>query len=211
MSQLSWADEENRTFELGVDRGVLYVDGLGYAWNGLISINEEPDGGEARPHYLDGVKFLNLAMEEEFRATIEAFSSPQAFNECDGTKAIHNGLYATQQPRKPFGMSYRTRIGNSVDGPNHGYKIHLIYNALASPASRSHSTMSDQAEPSVFSWEISTLPPELTGFKPTAHLIIDSRTTASGILEEVEDLLYGTSESDPVLPAPSAIVEIFAP
>lgn len=210
MSRLEWGSAGTRYYETGVDRGVLYVDNIGVAWSGLISISESPSGGEARPYYIDGYKYLNLATAEEFEATIEAYSAPAEFGVCDGVTSLQNGLFATQQPRKPFGLSYRTRIGNDSDGSDHGYKIHLVYNALAAPAERTNTTEGDTAEPAIFSWEISTRPPMTSGIKPTAHFIIDSRFTVEAKLAEIEDILYGTEVLTADLPTPSELMLIFA-
>lgn len=209
MTRLAWGNPEQRFFESGVDRGVLYTNNLGVAWNGLISVSESLSGGEPRPAYIDGVKFRNVSSSEEFGASLEAFSAPEEFGPCDGSVAIHNGLFATQQPRRTFGLSYRSRIGNAAEGVEHGYKIHLVYNALASPAARTHSTQSDSTEPGSLTWELTTLPPSLTGHKPTAHFVIDSRYTPKDLLKAVEDILYGSEAAAARLPLPSELVEIF--
>lgn len=211
MARLSWDSVGKRFYEAGVDRGVLYVDTLpGVAWTGLISVSESPVGGEPKPYYIDGIKYLNISSVEEFAATISAFGSPPEFAQCDGIAAIQNGLFVTQQPRKQFGLSYRTKIGNDVDGPKYGYKIHLVYNALASPSSRDNRSIGQSAEASTFSWSITTLPPEITGYRPTAHLVIDSRYTSSVVLAFVEDILYGTEGVAPRLPDPDELITIFS-
>ena len=193
MPRLTWGQVGERYFETGVDRGVLYVGAsAGVPWNGLTSVSEDLSGGEARPYYIDGVKYLNLAAAEEFVATIAAFSSPKEFGVCDGVSSIQNGLFVTQQPRKSFGLCYRTLIGNDVDGTDHGYKLHVVYNALAAPASRSNNTIADSSEPTALSWSVSTLAPGLSGYRPTAHLIFDSRYTPPNLLAAVEDILYGS-------------------
>lgn len=210
MAVLEWGTAGQRFFETGVDRGVLYPKiGNGVAWSGLLSVSEEPSGGEPKPYYFDGFKYLNLATAEEFSATIEAFSAPVEFGICDGTAAIHNGLFVTQQRRESFGFSYRTKVGNDVDGVDHGYKIHLVYNALSSPSQRNNATMGDSSEPITLSWGITTAPPPLSGFRPSAHFIIDSTKTEEAVLLELENILYGTSESDPYLPTISEIVSLF--
>lgn len=211
MTAIVWDARGARYFELGLDKGVLFpMTGPGVAWSGLLSVNETPTGAEERPYYLDGVKYLNLRSAEEFAATIEAFGAPPEFNQCDGTVEIHTGLFATQQPRQPFGMSYRTRIGNDLEGADHGYKIHLVYNALAAPAARSRETISDTLEPAKVSWAISTLPPSITGYKRTAHFVVDSKTTDPSVLVELEELLYGTESTDSELPTPDELIAIFA-
>jgi hypothetical protein len=210
MTRLAWNAIGERFFDTGIDHGVLYVDGLGVAWQGLISVSESPSGGGAKPLYIDGFKYLNVALAEEFEATITAFGAPAEFGPCDGLRTVHTGLTATQQPRKSFSMSFRTKIGNDVDGTDHGYKIHLVYNALAAPSGRPNATISDSVEPTQFSWAITTLPPRITGFKPTAHFVIDSRTTDAGVLTQVEDLLYGTEISNPTLPSVATLVGLFS-
>lgn len=212
MARIDWDARGTRYFEMGVDRGVLYPpSGPGVAWPGLLSVNETPTGAEERAYYIDGIKYLNLRSAEEFSATVEAFNSPSEFDVCDGNVSVHNGLIATQQPRKSFGLSYRTRLGNDLDGADHAYKIHLIYNALAAPANRNNVTMSDSVDPAKFSWTVTTLPPPVTGYKRTAHFVIDSRTADPTALAAVEDILYGTEADDPALPTPDELIAIFAP
>lgn len=208
MTRLNWNAIGERFFENGVDQGVLYIAGDGYAWSGLISVSESPSGGEARPYYLDGIKYLNLAAAEEFEATINAFSSPAEFAACTGMKLIHNGLFATQQRRTPFGFSYRTMVGNDLD-QNYSYKIHLVYNALAAPSEQANNTMSDSPEPNTFSWSVSTLAPIATGIKPTAHFIIDSKNTPGELLVDVEDILYGTDAAAARMPTAQELVDMF--
>ena len=210
MAVLVWGDVGSRFFETGVDRGVLFPKtGDGVPWNGLVSVSEAPTGGEPRPYYLDGFKYLNLATAEEFAATLDAFSSPTEFDKCDGTASIHNGLFITQQPRESFGLSYRTRIGNDVDGTDFGYKIHLVYNALASPSSRSNSTLNDSPSPITLSWGITTAPPPITGFKPSAHFVIDSRKTPKSVLSLIEGVIYGSSSANSRLPDVAELMELF--
>lgn len=210
MAELVWGSIGERYFETGVDRGVLFpTSGDGVAWNGLISVSEAPTGGEPRPYYLDGFKYLNLATSEEFAATLDAFSAPEEFDKCDGTASIHNGLFITQQKRESFGLSYRTRIGNDVDGADHGYKIHLVYNALASPSSRSHTTINDSPSPITFSWGITTAPPAITGFKPSAHFVIDSRKTPKSVLALIEGVLYGSTSTNSRLPDVEELMALF--
>ena len=211
MTRLSWGAVGEKYYETGVDRGVLYV-GIdpGVAWTGLVSVAESPTGGEPRPFYIDGVKYLNLAGSEEYAATINAFSSPPEFGPCDGMKSIQNGLFATQQPRIPFGFSYRTKLGNDIDGSDHAYKIHLVYNALAAPSSRTNDSIDDSPDPISFSWSITTLPPAITGYKPTAHFVIDTRYTTETILAEIEDVLYGSEALQAQLPTVSELMAIFS-
>lgn len=211
MSRLNWDAIGERLYELGVDRGVLYIDnGPGVEWNGLVSISEDIDGGEAKSFYIDGVKYLNRSAPEEFQATLEAYTYPEEFAVCDGTAALStNGLYATQQARQSFGLAYRSRIGNDVKSVDFGYKIHLVYNALATPSSQSHETINDSMDPFNFSWTITTKAPRLGGHKPTSHFIIDSRTTPTPLLEEIEGILYGTSTTEPRLPVLAELIYLF--
>ena len=212
MARLSWSAIGERFYEVGLDRGVLYVnDDPGVAWPGLIALVESPSGGDPRPYYQDGVKYLNLATAEEFEATISSYANPPEFEVCDGNVSIQNGLIVTQQRRQSFGLSYRTLVGNDIARDAHAYKIHLVYNALAAPATRGNRSLSDSADPATLSWSISTLPPTITGYRRSAHLVIDSRSTDTEVLAEVEDLLYGTEASPPSLPTPDELIAIFTP
>jgi hypothetical protein len=210
MVELIWGGIGQRYFETGIDRGVLYPRvGPGVAWNGIKSVSEKPTGGSPTPFYYDGFKYLNLASAEEFEATIEAYSAPDEFAKCDGTQSVLNGLFITQQRREQFGLSYRTKIGNDVDGQDHGYKIHIIYNALASTTSRNYRSVSRSTEPAALSWTISTVAPAITGFRPSAHFVIDSRYTPSILLSQFEGMLYGTASNDPYLPAVTELMSMF--
>lgn len=210
MTRLAWGSPGERFFEAGADRGVLYLPGQdGVPWNGLKAVNEAPTGGEPTPYYVDGYKYLNVASAEEYKATLEAFTSPIEFAPCDGTVGVHNGLFATQQPRRPFNLSYRTLVGNDIQGAEHGYKIHIVYNALAAPASRNHQTMaSGSSTPLGLSWSITTTPPRMTGLKPTAHFVIDSRYTPLGLMVQIEDILYGSDDNAAYLPTPEELIGI---
>jgi len=210
MAKLNWGVLGERYFEVGVDRGVLYIGETdGVTWNGLVTVSEAPTGGDIRPYYIEGFKYLNLSGATEFAATIEAFSAPESFNQCDGTVAIHNGLFATQQPRKPFNFSYRTLVGNDTESVDHGYKIHLVYNALASPSQRNNSTIGDSPTPITFSWGITTSPMIAEGYSATSHYIIDSRKTPAALLSQIEAILYGTEETDPRLPPIAELINSF--
>lgn len=218
-AKIKWDAVGEHLFETGVKNGVLYrqnVSGVydeGYAWNGLISISESPSGAEATPLYADDIKYLNLMSAEDFGATIEAYTYPDAFAECDGSASIAEGVTIGQQARKPFGLCYRTTIGNDTDGNDHGYKLHIIYGCLASPSERSYSTINDSPEAITFSWEIKTTPVAVTGAKPTACLTIDSTKVEASKLSALEAILYGkdpTSEGAgdgvaPRLPLPDEI------
>lgn len=210
MTRLSWGVPGERYFEDGVDRGVLYVDGVGYVWNGLVSVTESPNGGEHRSFYLDGIKYLAVTSGEDYEATIKAISSPSQFQLCDGTKSLYQGLFATQQPRKPFGFSYRTMINNDLT-PDTGYKIHLVYNAMAAPSERNNASRSSSPELNPLSWYIQAVPPLSLGlgFKPTAHFVVDSRNTPGDILGQLEDILYGSEAADARFPTQQEILDLF--
>lgn len=210
MTALVWDRVGQRYFESGVDRGVFYPNlGVGVVWNGLIGVSEKAVGGTPMPFYSDGYKYLNLASAEEYAATIQAYSAPPEFAVCDGTQSILNGLFVTQQRRQSFGLSYRTKVGNDTDGLEHGYRLHLVYNALASATSRDYRSTTNAGEAMGLSWEITTTPPEITGYRPSAHFVIDSRYTPATIMIEIESLLYGTAGTDPRLPSVSEIMDMF--
>lgn len=212
MARINWGVVGERFFETGIDRGVLYVPSqVGVAWNGLTSVSENPTGGDEKAYYLDGIKYLAVPSKEEYKATVTALSSPKEFDACDGMASPHNGLLLTHQRRRSFGLSYRSLIGNDTQGVARGYLLHLVYNALAAPSATVRRTLNDVANPIEFSWSIATRPPAVTGFKPTAHIVIDSRTTNPDILAEIEDLLYGTESTDAALPTPDELITIFTP
>jgi hypothetical protein len=211
VARLTWGTIGKRYFEVGVDRGVLYPQvGPGVPWNGLTGVSEAPSGGEPRPYYLDGYKYLNVSSDEEFSATIEAISAPFELSECDGSREFLPGLFVTQQTRKSFGMAYRTRVGNDDDGVDHAYKIHLVYNALASVSTRDNKSRSNSIDLMTLSWEISTLPPDIVGYRPSAHFVVDSRKTPALLMAQLEDLLYGSNSNDPYLPSVDEIMDLFA-
>lgn len=216
MAELNWDLVGERLYETGVDRGVLYLPDVsgdyvnGFAWNGLTTVTEAPTGAEATPQYADNLKYLNLLSIEEFAGTIEAFTYPDEFGECDGTAQPEPGVYVGQQPRKTFGFCYRTRLGNDLEAEEHGYKLHLVYGAKASPSEKAFNTINDSPEAVTFSWEFWTTPVPVTGLKPTAYLCVDSTKVNAGDLSELEDFLYGTVGSDPSLPQPDAVLAIFA-
>lgn len=214
MAKLSWDGTGEKYFEAGVDRGVLYVDGSdGVPWIGLIKVSENPSGGDARETYLDGIKIVNRSRPEDFKASIEAFTYPKEFEACEGAQELANGLRATQQNRKMFGMSYRTKVGNDIDSLQHAYKLHLIYNALAAPSQKDYESLSDSSDPSTFSWDISTRPERFEdpffGVRYTAHLVLDSRVVYPWALSAVEDVLYGTDEAAPRMPTSQELLELF--
>jgi len=203
-----WDKTGERLYETGVKNGVLYPQGAngdypsGVAWNGLISVTESPSGAEASPLYADDTKYLNLMSAEEFGATIEAYTYPDEFTECDGSAEIAVGVLIGQQSRKQFGLSYRTALGNDVDGADYGYKLHLIYGALAAPSEKGYQTINDSPEAITFSWEVSTTPVVVTGKKPTASITIDSTKVEPAKLAAFEEILYGkAATTEPVAPA----------
>ena len=214
MSKLIWDNAGERLYETGVDRGVLYPiqeGGLytkGVVWNGLTAITESPSGAEATPLYADNIKYLNLVSAEDFGCTIEAYMYPDEFAECDGSAEIATGVYAGQQDRKVFGLCYRTVLGNDTDSNGHGYKLHLIYGCLASPSEKSYSTVNDSPEANTFSWEVKSTPVNVSGFKPTASLTIDSTKVNAEKLANLEKVLYGSESTEAKLPTPDEVVAI---
>lgn len=209
MSRLVWGNSGEHFYEAGVDRGVLYIDEHpGVPWVGLISVTENATGGEANPYYLDGVKYSNRSSPEDFEATITAYTYPDLFAQCDGTHQPRSGLFITHQRKKTFGFSYRSMVGNDLSNEQ-GYKIHIVYNALASPTERENATINDEIEPLEFSWTITTRPPAMAGYKPTAHVVIDSRYTDPAILSIVEDILYGNDTDTARLPTFPELVDAF--
>ena len=221
MSKLVWDETGDRLYETGVKQGVLYPQGTdgtystGVAWNGLTAVTESPSGAEATPLYADDMKYLNLMSAEEFGATVEAYTYPDEFAECDGSAALSAGVMIGQQPRKAFGLSYRTALGNDTEGTEFGYKLHLIYGAKAAPSEKAYATVNDSPEAITFSWELTTTPVPVTGHKPTACLTIDSTKVKADELAELEAILYGTdageggTASTPRLPLPNEVAEIF--
>lgn len=215
MSRLVWDKTGERFYETGVRQGVLYpmVDGAypkGVVWNGLTAVTESPSGAESTALYADDIKYLNLRSTEEFGATIEAYTYPKEFEECDGSAELAAGVTIGQQPRKSFGLSYRTALGNDVENENHGYKLHLIYGATASPSEKAYATISDSPEAITFSWEVTTVPVNVAGFKPTALLTIDSTKVDPAKLTALEDILYGKAETEARLPLPDEIATLMA-
>lgn len=208
MPRLDWNAAGSRFYEAGVDRGVLYVNDLGVVWNGLTSVNESSSGGEATPFYLDGVKYLNTTSAEEFEATLTAYTYPDEFGHCDGTYQPRPGLFISQQKRQSFGLSYRTKIGSDLTD-DLGYKIHVVYNALASPSERQRKSIGESTDPMDFSWNLTTRPPAISGYKPMAHIAIDSRYTDPDVLVLIENTLYGTDSDAARLPAFSEFIDIF--
>lgn len=214
MAKLVWDQSGDRLFETGVSNGVLYVRNsegeypLGVPWNGLTAVTESPSGAEATPLYADNIKYLSLMSNEEFGATIEAYTYPDEFAECDGSAELGTGVMIGQQTRKYFGLAYKTVIGNDTDGNAYGYKLHLIYGAQAAPSEKAYATINDSPEAITFSWELTTSPIEVTGFKPTASLVIDSTKIDATTLASIEDLLFGTTAEEATLPTPDEILAL---
>ena len=207
MAKLVWDQSGQKFFETGVSNGVLYVsDGQGgylkgVAWNGLTSVAENPSGAESNPVYADNIKYLNIISAEEFGATIEAYTYPDEFMECDGSAQVVAGVNIGQQARKSFGISYRTRVGNDVAGDNLGYKIHVIYNCQAAPSGKTYSTVNESPEAITFSWEVTTTPVPVEGFRPTATVVFDSTKLDAEKMAAVENALYGDASSEASLPS----------
>lgn len=216
MTAISWDTVGQRIYETGVDRGVLYVpdnNGVyspGVPWNGLTTVTESRSGAEANPQYADNIKYLNLISAEDFGGTIEAFTYPPEFEQCDGTISPAVGVSIGQQTRKTFGFAYRTKVGNDVSGTDYGYKIHLIYGALAAPTEKAYATVNDSPEALSFSWEITTTAVDIPGFKPSAQMTIDSTKVSAAALAQLELILYGSAGTDPRLPLPAEVISIFA-
>jgi hypothetical protein len=219
MTALKWDQTGEKTYETGVDKGVLfqvdsgglYVDGV--AWNGLTTVTESPSGAEATPTYADNIKYLNLVSAELFGATIEAYTYPVEFEQNDGSYSPAAGVSVGQQRRKPFGFCYRTQKGNDVEGNDFGYKLHLIYNAVAAPSEKAHATVNDSPEAITFSWEISTTPLEIGTvggheYKPASSITVDSTTVDPAKLADLEDFLYGTASTEPSMPSPAAVISL---
>ena len=221
MSKIVWDQTGDRLYETGVKQGVLYpqengIYPLGVAWNGLISVTESPSGAEPTPLYANDIKYLNLVSAEEFGATIEAYTYPDEFEQCDGSSVLAGGVLVGQQKRKPFGLAYRTTIGNDTEGNDHGYKLHIIYGATAAPSEKGYTSINDSPEAITFSWEVTTTPVSIPGFKPSASLTIDSTKADPVKLAALEEILYGKDATvEPAveevvarLPLPEEIMEL---
>ena len=213
MAVLTWDQTGEKLYETGVQKGVLYpmdgaVYGKGVAWNGLTAVNETPSGAESTKLYADDIKYLDIRSAEEFGATIEAYSSPEEFDACDGTASLADGVNIGQQNRKGFGFCYRSTIGNDTEYNNYGYKLHIIYGLTASPSERSYSTVNDSPEAATLSWEVSSTPVNVAGFKPTSIVTINSKKINPEALKEIEDALYGTESVEPKILLPDEIKAI---
>lgn len=215
MAKIEWDKTGERLYETGVKFGVLYVQEAGaypngVPWNGLTAVTESPSGAEATPLYADDIKYLNLVSAEEFGATIEAYTYPDEFMECDGSAELTEGVYIGQQARKTFGLCYRTAIGNDILNNDYGYKLHMIYGALAAPSEKAYATINDSPEAITFSWEVSTTPVNVTGHKPTACLTVDSTKVGADKMAALEAVLYGSESSEARLPLPDEVLTILS-
>lgn len=215
MSKLVWDETGKRYYETGVKNGVLYIPtagvySKGVAWNGLTAVTESPSGAESTPLYADDIKYLNLISAEEFGATIEAYTYPDEFAACDGSAELTTGVTIGQQNRKTFGLCYKTTLGNDVDGNNYGYKLHIIYGCVATPSEKAYASINDSPEAITFSWEVTTTPVSVNGFKPTASLVIDSTKAEAAKLTALEDILYGAEATEPRLPLPDEIATLMS-
>jgi hypothetical protein len=214
MARLIWDEVGQRFFETGVKNGVLYVqdnDGSyknGVVWNGLTAVTESPSGAEETPLYADDVKYLTLRSAEEFGATVEAYTYPEEFEQCDGSASIADGVTIGQQARRAFGLCYRTSVGNDIQGQNFSYKLHLIYGCTVAPSEKSYSTINDNPEAITFSWELSTVPVPVDGFSPTASLVIDASKVDEGKMQQLENALFGDAENEATLLLPNQIMEL---
>lgn len=210
MTKIQWLKVGERFYEAGIDRGVLYIDNApGVPWNGLIAVTKNQSGGEVKPRYLDGIKIGNRTSSEEFDATIEAYTFPTQFEQCDGTALLQNGLRAKQQSRKEFHMSYRSRIGNDIKGLDLAYQIHILYNLRAEPSNRSFQTLNAQSQAATFNWHITSRAPKVAGLYPTTHYVLDNRDIPAELMQIVEDMIYGTADTDPALPTPGELIFLF--
>ena len=212
---LTWDEIGERLYETGVKKGVIYPQvgsayPKGYAWNGLTGFEEAPDGGEANDYFADDIQYISIRAREKFKATIKAYTYPDEFAACDGSAAVASapGVYVGQQPRKPFGFSCVSTIGNDTEFEDYGYKIHLVWGATVSPSSKEYQPINDSPEPMEMSWDMDTLPVKITGFKPTAHMEIDSTKANPTKLKRLEDILYGTATTEARLPLPDEVIEI---
>lgn len=216
MAKIVWDESGKRLYETGVKNGVLYLQDEfgaytnGVAWNGLTAVTESPSGAEATPLYADDIKYLELFSAEEFGATIEAYTYPEEFEACDGSASLGTGVTIGQQDRKTFGLCYRTVLGNDVKSNEYGYKLHLIYGAKAAPSEKGYQTINDSPEAITFSWEVTTTPVNVAGFKPTASVTIDSTKVDKTKLKAIEDLLYGTETAPAKLPLPDELKILLA-
>lgn len=214
MAKLMWDQTAEKIYETGTDHGVLYVQqndgsyGEGIAWNGLTAVSEAPEGAEETALYADNIKYLSIMSAEEFKATIEAYTYPDEFGVCDGSAEVAPGVLLGQQGRQPFGFTYRTLVGNDVQGNDFGYKLHIVYNAKAMPSEKAYATVNDSPEAITFSWEVSTTKVDVEGYKPTASMTFDSTKVDPAKMAALEELLYGNDTDDAALPLPAEVIAL---
>lgn len=215
MAKISWDNVGEKIWETGVDHCVIYmptshgVYGGGVPWNGIVSITEKPTGAEPNDQYADNIKYLTLYSNEDFEATIEAFTYPDEFAECDGSKFVADGVAIGQQSRKPFGLCYRSIMGNDVEGQEFGYKIHLVYGAMATPSEKGYETINDSPEAITFSWDLTTIPVPVPSMRPTSHIAINTTKADAARVSDLEKILYGDADTEPRLPTPEEVMAIF--
>jgi len=211
MAQLIWNDIGSHLFESGIDRGVLYIPGAsGVPWNGLTGVDEKPSGASVSAYYMDGVRYATVVSSEEYAATLQAFYSPVEFDQCDGSLDLGYGFFAEHQARKSFGLSYRTRLGNDIDGSDYAYKIHIVYNAWATPSERAYKTIGADADIDSLSWDLQASPVSYSGIRPTAHFVLDATQAPESDVAALEEILYGSPSTNPRLPEPTEIISILA-
>ena len=210
MARAVWNDVGARLYHIGVDRGMLYTSLSSVPWSGLVSVTESPSGGDVTPYYLDGQKILNIAAGEDFNCSIQTFAAPVEFAPCAGWLVLSPALYATDQPKETFGFSYRTIVGNDQSGSDFAYRVHLVYNALAQTSDFSHETITESVSPKTHSWNITTSPVTIPGYRPTAHFVFDTRKNSADVMTALEDILYGNDTTGPRLPATSELVALLA-
>lgn len=217
MTKLTWDGVGDRLYETGVDHGVLYIPttlgvySTGVPWNGLTTVTEKPSGADATPQFADNIKYLNLIAAEEFAATVEAFTYPDEFSVFDGLASPADGVVVGQQPRGTFGLSYRTRLGNDVEGNEHGFKLHLVYGCTAAPSEKAYASVNDSPAAITFSWDVTTNPVPVTGLKPTSLIVIDSTVVDEGDLAALEDQIYGDATTGVAnLPMPDDVIALFS-
>lgn len=210
MAKLQWDEQGKRLYETGTSKGALNVRGAGkvVAWNGLTKVTESPEGAEETALYADNIKYLSLTSAENFKGTIEAYTYPDEFMAADGSAMIAPGVTIGQQTRKTFDLAYRTEVGNDEDGTDHGYKIHIIYNAKVAPSERAYETINDSPAAITFSWAFTTTPIQVEGFKPTSYFVFDSTKVPAATMKALEDMVYGTAEKEPKIPSPTEILEL---
>lgn len=211
MTRIAWNQPGERFYEAGVDHGVLYPEfGPGVPWNGLVAVSEESSGGEVTALHYDGVKYKDIVANEDFEAAVEAYSAPAEFAACEGIKSLAPGLYATQQPRRTFGLSYRTLLGNDISGTELGYKLHVVYGCTAEPTGMQYKTLTESASLPTKQWKLHTVPQPAATYKPTAHFIFDSTKMDPYLLEDIESYLYGRDDRDPRLLDQTEVLGILA-